>query len=91
MFETVAIVGATGAVGRIMVQLLQERNFPARQFRFLASKRSAGSRLTFQGREYVDGRIDDRGVRRGGIGHLPRPPTTWPAIICRRPWRPGPS
>lgn len=53
MFETVAIVGATGAVGRIMVQLLQERKFPARRFRFLASKRSAGSRLTFHGSEYV--------------------------------------
>lgn len=53
MFETVAVVGATGAVGRIMVQLLQERDFPARKFRFLASKRSAGSRIVFKGREHV--------------------------------------
>jgi aspartate-semialdehyde dehydrogenase len=53
VFETVAVVGATGAVGRIMVQLLQERNFPARQFRFLASKRSAGSKIVFKGRDYV--------------------------------------
>ena len=53
VFETVAVVGATGAVGRIMVQLLQERDFPARRFRFLASKRSAGSMLVFKGREYI--------------------------------------
>jgi aspartate-semialdehyde dehydrogenase len=53
VFETVVVVGATGAVGRIMVQLLQERNFPARRFRFLASKRSAGSNIVFKGRDYV--------------------------------------
>ncbi|MBX3438759.1 MAG: aspartate-semialdehyde dehydrogenase [Planctomycetaceae bacterium] len=53
MFETVALIGATGAVGRIMRQLLEERDFPARRFRFLASPRSAGSQLTFKGREYT--------------------------------------
>jgi aspartate-semialdehyde dehydrogenase len=53
VFETLVVVGATGAVGRIMVQLLQERDFPARRFRFLASKRSAGSRLVFKGREHA--------------------------------------
>ena len=42
MFNTVAVVGATGAVGRIILQLLAERNFPARNYRFLASARSAG-------------------------------------------------
>ena len=49
MFETVALVGATGAVGRIMRQLLEEREFPAKRFRFLASARSAGSTLRFRG------------------------------------------
>ena len=53
MFETVAVVGATGAVGRIMIQLLEEREFPAGGFRFFASRRSAGSRLTFRGRDYM--------------------------------------
>lgn len=52
MFQNVAIVGATGAVGRIVRQLLEERNFPAREFRFLASRRSAGGTLTFQNREH---------------------------------------
>ncbi|MFG0335338.1 MAG: aspartate-semialdehyde dehydrogenase [Maioricimonas sp. JB049] len=53
MFQTVALVGATGAVGRIMRQLLEERNFSAREFRFLASARSAGTTLTFKGKEYT--------------------------------------
>lgn len=53
MFETVAVVGATGAVGRIMRQLLEERNFPGRRFRFLASARSAGSTLTFRGEPHT--------------------------------------
>jgi aspartate-semialdehyde dehydrogenase len=53
VFKNVAIVGATGAVGRIMLQLLAERNFPAGQFRFLASKRSAGQPLTFKGQTYT--------------------------------------
>lgn len=53
MFGTVAVVGATGAVGRIMRQLLEERNFPAKRFRFLASPRSAGSTLTFKGTQHA--------------------------------------
>lgn len=52
MFETVAVVGATGAVGRIMRRLLAERNFPARTFRFLASARSAGAEIEFRGEKY---------------------------------------
>lgn len=53
MFESVAIVGATGAVGRIAIQLLEERNFSARNFKFLASARSAGKAIQFQGRDYT--------------------------------------
>lgn len=53
MFGTVAVVGATGAVGRIMLRLLEERGFQAESFKFLASRRSAGSKLTFQGRHYT--------------------------------------
>jgi len=45
----VAVVGATGAVGRIILQLLEERRFPARKFRFLASARSAGQQIDFAG------------------------------------------
>ncbi|MEZ6057906.1 MAG: aspartate-semialdehyde dehydrogenase [Planctomycetaceae bacterium] len=53
MFQTVALVGATGAVGRIMRDLLEQRNFQAGKFRFLASARSAGSTLEFRGEHYV--------------------------------------
>jgi aspartate-semialdehyde dehydrogenase len=53
VFEKVAVVGATGAVGRIMVQLLAERNFPARTYKFLASARSAGQSLAFLGKKWT--------------------------------------
>lgn len=49
MIESIAIVGATGAVGRIIRQLLEEREFPYGKITFLASKRSAGTTITFKG------------------------------------------
>lgn len=45
----VAIVGATGAVGTELLQLLEERAFPIRTLKLLASPRSAGQRLRFKG------------------------------------------
>ena len=42
---TVAILGATGAVGQEMIKILQERNFPAGKLIPLASKRSAGKKM----------------------------------------------
>ena len=48
-----AMVGATGAVGRIMLQLLEERPMLAKTYRFLASARSAGSILKFKGQDYT--------------------------------------
>lgn len=48
---TLAVVGATGQVGRVMRAILQERSFPADTVRFFASPRSAGTTLTFGGRE----------------------------------------
>jgi len=47
----VAVGGATGAVGREMVRLLEEREFPVDRVRFLASSRSAGETIWFAGRE----------------------------------------
>lgn len=49
----VAIVGATGAVGREIVSILQEREFPASRLRLFASQRSAGRRVAFRGTEIV--------------------------------------
>jgi len=51
VFNTVAVVGATGAVGRIILQLLEQRKFPAKTYRLFASARSAGRRVTLAGRE----------------------------------------
>lgn len=53
MFETIAIVGATGAVGGIIRKLLQERSFPAGRVKFLASARSAGTTLEFGGETHT--------------------------------------
>ena len=50
---TLAVVGATGQVGQVMRDLLQERNFPADQVRFFASSRSAGKELEFGGKKIV--------------------------------------
>src|SRR6516225_6972884 len=49
---SVAVVGATGAVGEIMRRVLEEHNFPLRAVKFLASERSAGKPLTFKGKSY---------------------------------------
>lgn len=46
-----AIVGATGAVGQEFLKLLTERNFPVEELRLLATKRSAGKKIVWQGRE----------------------------------------
>ena len=46
----IASLGATGAVGREMMKILAERNFPVGELRLLASKRSAGKVLPWQGR-----------------------------------------
>ena len=45
----VAILGATGAVGREMLKVLEERNFPINELRLLASARSVGKKIAFRG------------------------------------------
>jgi aspartate-semialdehyde dehydrogenase len=47
----VAIVGATGAVGAELIQLLEQREFPLRELKLLASPKSAGKILKFKGEE----------------------------------------
>ena len=53
MYESVAVVGATGAVGSIIRQLLEERKFPFQRIKFLASARSAGKEIRFAGEKYL--------------------------------------
>lgn len=50
---TVAVLGATGAVGQEMIKILQERNFPVGKLKPLASARSAGKTLKFRGEDVV--------------------------------------
>lgn len=53
MEPSVAVVGATGAVGDVLRLVLQERNFPFRAIKFLASERSAGRSVSYRGRSYL--------------------------------------
>ncbi len=48
-----AIVGATGAVGREFLRLIEERKFPYAELKLLASSRSAGKKINFMGKEYT--------------------------------------
>ena len=48
----IALVGATGAVGRLVLQQLDERNFPLQSLKLLASSRSAGSVIPFRGEDH---------------------------------------
>jgi aspartate-semialdehyde dehydrogenase len=52
---SVAVVGATGVVGRTMIQVLYEREFPVRELRLLASGRSAGRSISVDGRTHEIG------------------------------------
>ncbi len=47
----VGIVGATGAVGREMIKVLEQRNFPVKTLRLFASERSKGTKLSYKGKE----------------------------------------
>lgn len=50
---TVAVIGATGAVGKESVEILEERKFPLGGLRLFASKRSAGERLSCHGKDWT--------------------------------------
>ena len=49
----VAVVGATGLVGTMMIKILEERNFPVSEFIPVASEKSVGKKLSFRGKEYA--------------------------------------
>lgn len=48
----VAVVGATGMVGEVMLKVLAERNFPVTELLLVASERSVGKKLEYKGQEY---------------------------------------
>ncbi|MGB5820231.1 MAG: aspartate-semialdehyde dehydrogenase [Saonia sp.] len=49
----VAVVGATGMVGEVMLKVLAERNFPITELLLVASERSVGKKLTYKGEEHT--------------------------------------
>ena len=49
----VAVVGATGMVGEVMLKVLEERNFPITELLLVASERSVGKKLTYKNEEYT--------------------------------------
>jgi aspartate-semialdehyde dehydrogenase len=51
--KNVAILGASGLVGRTMLKVLEERNFPINKLKLLASERSAGAEVKFKGSKYI--------------------------------------
>ncbi len=49
----VAVVGATGMVGEVMLKVLAERNFPITELLLVASERSVGKKLSYKGKDYT--------------------------------------
>lgn len=64
----VAVVGATGAVGEVMIAILEQRNFPVRNVYPLASSRSAGTKVKFKGQELTVGNLEEFDFSKTQIG-----------------------
>lgn len=56
----IAVVGATGAVGREMIGILHDRNFPVNELRLMASGRSEGMKIESNGSSYTVRKLDDK-------------------------------
>ena len=63
----VCVAGATGNVGRTMLTILEERNFPVDRLRLLASKRSLGVRMSFRGQEIAVEELTPDSFEKGEI------------------------
>jgi aspartate-semialdehyde dehydrogenase len=60
----IAIVGATGMVGRTFLKVLDERNFPINNLYLFSSKKSAGSKVEFRGKEYIVEELNEDSFKR---------------------------
>ena len=65
---SVAILGATGAVGEALVEILEERQFPVSELHLLASERSAGKRIQFKGKHVKVENVEQFDFARADIG-----------------------
>ncbi len=61
----VAVVGATGMVGRTFLKVLEEVNLPVENYYLLASKRSAGQTVKFMGKDYVVEELTENSFDKG--------------------------
>lgn len=61
----IAVVGATGMVGRTFLKVLEERNLPVEEIYFFASSRSAGKTILFQEKDYVVEELTTNSFDRG--------------------------
>ena len=59
----VAVVGATGNVGRKFLEILEQRNFPINELYLFASKRSAGKYLKFRDKEYIVNETSEENIK----------------------------
>lgn len=64
----IAVAGATGAVGREIVKILEERKFPVGELRLLASEKSAGEGIEFRGEEIIVRKLEDEDFKDVDIG-----------------------
>jgi len=64
----VAIVGATGAVGKTMLRILEQRQFPVNNLYLLASERSAGETMSFNNKQYTVENLADFDFTKAQIG-----------------------
>lgn len=53
VYMKIAVVGATGMVGEVMLQVLEERNFPISELLLVASEKSVGKKIRFKGKEHT--------------------------------------
>jgi aspartate-semialdehyde dehydrogenase len=67
VYENLIVVGATGAVGRLALQMLAERNFPYKTIKFLASARSAGRKIKFKGQEHTVEELRPEAFNKGDL------------------------
>lgn len=61
----IALVGATGLVGRTAIKVLEEKNLPISEYVFFASEKSAGSKINFLGKEYIVKELNENSFDEG--------------------------
>ncbi|MDE6402129.1 MAG: aspartate-semialdehyde dehydrogenase [Clostridiales bacterium] len=67
MNEKVAVVGATGLVGRMMLKVLEERDFPISELHLFASARSAGAVMEFKGKKYTVEELTAENIKKAAV------------------------